>query len=34
MSTGWEWVIAGYGVTAAVWAGYAWWSGRGLGDRR
>ena len=34
MTTGWEWVWAGYGLTAVVWGGYAWWSGRGLGGRR
>ena len=28
--TGWEWVWAGYGLTAMVWIGYAWWSGHGL----
>ena len=26
MNAGWEWVAAGYGVTALVWALYAWWS--------
>lgn len=30
MTTGWVWVVAGYGLTGAVWAAYAWWSGRGL----
>jgi predicted negative regulator of RcsB-dependent stress response len=29
MTDGWTWVIAGYVLTAVVWAGYAWWSGRG-----
>jgi hypothetical protein len=32
--SGWGWVCAGYGLTAAVWAGYAWWVARSLrGDR-
>ncbi len=31
--TGWGWVVAGYLLTAAVWAGYAWWTGRGLRQR-
>lgn len=26
--SGWLWVLAGYGVTVAVWVGYIWWSGR------
>lgn len=31
---GWGWVWAGYLLTAAAWAGYAWWVARGLrGDR-
>jgi hypothetical protein len=30
MTDGWSWVVAGYALTAAVWAGYAWWSGRGV----
>jgi hypothetical protein len=24
--TGWGWVLAGYAVTVATWAGYAAWS--------
>ncbi len=30
MSDGWGWVVVGYVLTVLVWAGYAWWSGRGL----
>jgi hypothetical protein len=32
--TGWAWVWAGYLLTAAVWAGLAWWSGDGTDDSR
>lgn len=28
--SGWEWVIAGYLLTAGAWGGYAWWVARGL----
>lgn len=24
--TSWMWVVAGYALTAAVWAAYAWWT--------
>ena len=30
MSTGWGWVVAGYSLTAIVWAAYAWWSSSGV----
>ncbi|CAN5868681.1 hypothetical protein BH23ACT10_BH23ACT10_25330 [soil metagenome] len=29
----WVWVVTGYGLTLATWLGYAWWSGRDVGDR-
>lgn len=29
--SGWGWVWAGYLLTAAAWAGYAWWFARGPG---
>jgi hypothetical protein len=29
MTDGWAWVVVGYALTAIVWAGYVWWSGRG-----
>lgn len=25
----WIWVVAGYGLTIAVWAAYAWWTAKG-----
>jgi hypothetical protein len=28
--SGWEWVLAGYALTAAAWGAYAWWVARGL----
>ena len=34
MNAGWEWVWAGYGLTAVVWGGYAWWVARGLRSRK
>lgn len=27
---GWGWVLAGYALTGAAWAGYAWWVARAL----
>lgn len=32
--SGWLWVAAGYGLTAASWAALAWWVTRGLRGQR
>lgn len=32
--TGWGWVVAGYLLTAAVWAAYVWWTRRDRAEGR
>ena len=34
MTGGWEWVVAGYAITAGVWGVYAWRVTRGTRRQR